>query len=240
MNQTQATVGIGGSALTAALTAALTGTFGFDASLAAAYGIFHFFCPRRSLFVSVLVRELEMAQRSAHAKPFCELRPARARAGTRDRRPQAAAQAATAGWRKLRDTSRFRSGRRRRSCRIPGSVVLFSRFDLNPRHCFEDAGDDRETLAAPALRLGALVGVEGERAESSPGRRPRGPANTARSMSLATMSSVPPAAKLRVRTAARDVGEGAAGPGAERHDLGQLCRGRCRPWPPSACPRSRR
>ena len=37
MNQTQATVGIGGSALTAALTAALTGTFGFDASLAAAY-----------------------------------------------------------------------------------------------------------------------------------------------------------------------------------------------------------
>ena len=37
MNQTQATVGIGGSALTAALTTALTGTFGLDAAHAAAY-----------------------------------------------------------------------------------------------------------------------------------------------------------------------------------------------------------
>src|SRR5436305_7205603 len=37
MNQTQATVGIGGSALTAALTTALTGTFGLDSAHAAAY-----------------------------------------------------------------------------------------------------------------------------------------------------------------------------------------------------------
>src|SRR5581483_11933189 len=37
MNQTQATVGIGGSALTAALTTALTGNFGLDAAQAAAY-----------------------------------------------------------------------------------------------------------------------------------------------------------------------------------------------------------
>ena len=37
MNQTQATAGIGGSALTAALTTALTGVEGLDAAHAAAY-----------------------------------------------------------------------------------------------------------------------------------------------------------------------------------------------------------
>ena len=87
-------------------------------------------------------------------------------------------------------------------------------------HRFEDAGGDRKPVLAPALGLGAMQYVMGEEAETGRGGDLAG--EFAGQMQILGDDVERAAGGERAgQHRARDVVEGAAGAGAERHDLRQ-------------------
>src|ERR1700745_518880 len=107
------------------------------------------------------------------------------------------------------------------SCTSSSLVSRCSRslmLQLHPGHRLQHAGDDRKALLAPPLRLRPLEQVGSERAERCRGgegaRHPPG-----KSLVVADYVEGPARREAAVEYAAWNVGEGAALPGANRHDL---------------------
>ena len=115
----------------------------------------------------------------------------------------------------------------------PPWLLLWSQLDSG--HRLEHPGDYGEALLAPALRLSALVDIQGERTQRR-WRTDIAGKLTGECNILGDNVECTAGRKAARKHAARDVVECAALPGADRNDLRQDIEVDARPWPRQACP----